>query len=306
MTLQEILDDIRSDRVKKVIMDCDAYNDIDDQYAIALALGSDKIDVLSVNATLFDNYRCNGYEDGMERSYNEIVKILKLLNCEHIPAYKGCTRPFNEDDAEDAWIDSPAVQNIIKTAREADELIYVIATGAATNVVSALKADRSIRDKICVMWLGANAYEYDGGAAEFNVGQDFIACRYLLNCGVNLVHVPCMAPEGCGSQTLIADQDNIKAIKGDNERAKFFREDLPELSYPGEKIWFHHLWDVAVPGILHAPELYDLKIVMPPRMRGDYVWSFEPDRHNVIYMYKLDYKEVMKEFYGVLNKLIEA
>ena len=60
--LEEILADIRSDRVKKVIMDCDAYNDIDDQYAIAFALASDKIDVLTINATLFNNYRCNGYE----------------------------------------------------------------------------------------------------------------------------------------------------------------------------------------------------------------------------------------------------
>ena len=60
MTLNEILEDLRSDRVKKVIMDCDAYNDIDDQYAIAFALGSDKMDVLGVNAVLFNNYRCNG------------------------------------------------------------------------------------------------------------------------------------------------------------------------------------------------------------------------------------------------------
>ena len=35
MTIYEILDDIRSDRVKKCIVDADMYNEIDDQYALA-------------------------------------------------------------------------------------------------------------------------------------------------------------------------------------------------------------------------------------------------------------------------------
>ena len=35
MTLEQIIADIKSDRVKKVIFDADAGNEIDDQYAIA-------------------------------------------------------------------------------------------------------------------------------------------------------------------------------------------------------------------------------------------------------------------------------
>ena len=303
MTLNEILGDIRSDRVKKVIMDCDAYNDIDDQYAIAFALGSDRMEVLGVNAVLFNNYRCNGFADGMQRSYDEIVKVLKFLKKEHIPAFLGCDTPLTQLE-EGEWVDCPAVQNIIKLAHESDEMIYIIATGAATNVSSAIIADPTIKDNICVIWVGCNCIDFDGPAGDFNVGQDHYAGRFLLNCGVNLILLPAMGPEGCGTQTLIGNPENIVQIKGDSATAKFFREDLPELAYPGQKEWTHHLWDIAGPGLLHCPEAYDVEIMMAPRMRGDDVWSFDQGRHDIVYMHKLDPDKVTYDFFEAINALI--
>ena len=37
MTIEQILEDIKSPRVKKVILDADMYNEMDDQYALATA-----------------------------------------------------------------------------------------------------------------------------------------------------------------------------------------------------------------------------------------------------------------------------
>ena len=302
MTLDEILQDIRSDRPKLVIMDCDAYNDIDDQYAIAFALGSPAMKVHSVNAVLFNNYRCNGFADGMKRSYDEIVKVLKFLGKEEVPAFLGCDTPMTQV-GEGEWIDSPAVQNIINAAKTSDELVYVVATGAATNVSCAIMADPSIKDNICVVWVACNTID-NGGAVDFNVGQDEAAAKYLLNCGVNLVLLPAIGPEGYGTQTLIANPENIVQIKGDNATAKFFREDLPELAYPGQKEWTHHLWDIAGPGIIHRPSAYDLEIIMTPRIRGDGVWAFDPDRPYMIYMSKLDADVVTNDFFEAINALI--
>ena len=50
MTVEQVLQDIRSDRVKKVIDDGDFSAEIGDQYAMAYLMGSDKIDLLGVNA----------------------------------------------------------------------------------------------------------------------------------------------------------------------------------------------------------------------------------------------------------------
>ena len=53
MTVEQVLQDIRSDRVKKVIDDGDFSAEIDDQYAMAYLMGSDKIDLLAVNAEAY-------------------------------------------------------------------------------------------------------------------------------------------------------------------------------------------------------------------------------------------------------------
>lgn len=305
MTLNEILEDLKSDRVKKVIMDCDAYNDIDDQYAIAFAAGSDKMDVLSVNATLFNNYRCNGFADGMKRSYDEIVKVLKLIGKDKdIDAYIGCDTPLTKV-SEKMWVDSPAVRNIIKTAHESDETVYVIATGAATNVSCAIMADPTVKDNICVIWVGCNCVNFSGSASDFNVDQDSVAGRYLLDCGVNLVLLPAMGPEGFGTQTLIGNQPFLDGvIKGESVQAKFFRNDLPELAYPGESDWTHHFWDVAGPGVVEDANAYELSIIPAPRIRGDGVWAFDDGRHNIIYMSKLNADKVMKDTFNAICKLI--
>ena len=306
MTLHEILADLRSERVKKVILDCDAYNDIDDQYAIAFGVGSPKMNVLSVNAVLFNNYRCSGFEDGMKRSYDEIVKVLKFIGAENeTKAYLGCPTPLSQMP-ENTPVDSPAVQNIIKTVHESDEIVYIIATGAATNVASAIMTDPTIKDNLCVLWVGLNTFEGGGGpAGEFNYAQDEVAGRYLVDCGVNLVILPAMGPEGLGTQTLIGDQAFLDSVViGDSEQAKFFRNDLPELAYPGETGWTHHFWDVAGPGLVHDASAFDLSVRMCPRIRGDGVWAFDTERHDVIYMSRLNPDKVMKDTFDAISKLI--
>ena len=54
MTPEQILADIKSDRVKKVIMDGDYSAEIDDQYTLAYAYGHEKIEVLGVIIRLLD------------------------------------------------------------------------------------------------------------------------------------------------------------------------------------------------------------------------------------------------------------
>ena len=304
MNLTDILSDLKSDRVKKVILDCDAYNDIDDQFAIAFAAGSDKMELLSVNAALFNNYRCNGFEDGMLKSYDEIVKELRLIGCDDkIKAFKGCPIPLSEMP-ENTPVDSDAVRNIIDTVHAFDELIYVIVTGAGTNVASAIMTDPTIKENMCVIWVGYNTLDFDGPAGDFNVGQDEAAGRFMLDCGANLIVLPAMGPEGSGTQMLIGDQSTLDAVKGDSPAAVYFREELPELAYPGEKGWTHHFWDVAGPGLVHNFDAFDLSVIMAPRLRLDCTWAFDDGRNDIIYMNRLDPSKILKDTFECIAKLV--
>ena len=55
MTPYEIIEDIKSDRVKKVIFDGDTGADGDDQFALGLALRSPRMNVVAANSAPFND-----------------------------------------------------------------------------------------------------------------------------------------------------------------------------------------------------------------------------------------------------------
>ena len=93
MTLNKFKELINSDKKHKIILDTDAYNEVDDQFCIAYCmLAKNKIDLLSINAAPFLNDRSTSAGDGMEKSYNEIFKVMRLVDENaNIPVYRGST-----------------------------------------------------------------------------------------------------------------------------------------------------------------------------------------------------------------------
>ncbi len=79
-------------RPVRMVFDTDTYNEIDDQFALVYALISPELDVKAVYAAPFKNSRSKGPKDGMEKSYEEILRILdKLDRSAEGFAFKGST-----------------------------------------------------------------------------------------------------------------------------------------------------------------------------------------------------------------------
>ena len=112
--MQELKKELLSDSVKNVILDTDAYNEIDDQYAIAYTmLSKDRVNLLSINAAPFLNSRSTSAGDGMEKSYNEIFRIMKLVDeTANIPVYRGSAEFMTDVNVP---VESEAADNIINT-----------------------------------------------------------------------------------------------------------------------------------------------------------------------------------------------
>ena len=63
-----------------VVLDTDAFNEIDDQYAIAYLLKSgDKLNTKAIYAAPFLNSKVSTVEEGIEKSYAEILNILNFF-----------------------------------------------------------------------------------------------------------------------------------------------------------------------------------------------------------------------------------
>lgn len=75
------------------ILDTDTYNEIDDQFALIYALLSPEcINLRGVTAAPFLNSRSTSPADGMERSYQEIVRIVELMGfAGKVPTFRGAT-----------------------------------------------------------------------------------------------------------------------------------------------------------------------------------------------------------------------
>lgn len=80
----------------KAVLDTDAYNEIDDQFAILYAmLSPEKIDLQAIYAALFYNGRSSSPADGMEKSYQEILKICGLTGRDPEGfVFRGCRAPL--------------------------------------------------------------------------------------------------------------------------------------------------------------------------------------------------------------------
>ena len=126
-----------------VVIDTDQYNEVDDQFALAYAVRSpERIDVEAVYAGPFVNDRAATPREGMERSYDEIRKVLGLLG-EKRPVFRGSTRYLSS--ATDS-LESPAARDLIERAREAREKpLWVVSLGCPTNVAAALILEPKMR-----------------------------------------------------------------------------------------------------------------------------------------------------------------
>ena len=231
--------------VKRVdaVLDTDAYNEIDDQFAIAYMLASsDKINTKAIYAAPFLNGKSKDAKDGMEKSYAEIEKILSLCK-RSVPVFKG-SESFLED--EKTPVTSDAADDLIKRARaySEDEPLYVVAIGAITNVASAILKAPEIAKNLVVVWLGAQGHHI-GSNREFNCYQDVAAARVVMSSDCAFVQLPCA---GVVSEFRVSGPELLYWFKGKGSAVADYLADnaIAEAeSYAKGQVWTRVIWDVT-------------------------------------------------------------
>lgn len=177
---------------KRVILDTDAKNEADDQFAVVHALLTPMFDIRGIIASHFGNDRI---ENSMEASWEEVQRILKYTGFEgKIKAVKGAPERMHRRCegifGELVPIESDGSRLIIEEAMAvpAGERLYIGVLGPMTNVASALIMEPRIANKIVVVWNGGNNYPF--GGREFNLINDIGAANYLFQSEVELWQNP--------------------------------------------------------------------------------------------------------------------
>lgn len=289
-----------------VILDTDAFNEIDDQFALSyMMLAPERIRPVGICAAPFLNRRSISPKDGMEKSHGEILKLLGLLGRDDFVknVYPGSDRFMAR---EDDLVDSPAARFLAKTAKSysPQEPLYVVTIGAITNVAAAfLLEPEAMRENTVVVWLGGHAIDWPGANDEFNLKEDIAAARVVFGSGVPLVMLPC---QGVVSAFRTTGPELEYWLKGKNPIANYLAENTirEANTYAAGKPWSRCIWDVtAVAWLLNDQNRFMLSRSIPaPIPEYDRRWAIDPFRRPVTYVYHIDRDKLFEDLFRHLTE----
>lgn len=172
------------EKIVRVIVDTDAKNEADDQFAIVQALLSPKFENVGFIAA---HYGAKRHTDSMERSYRELETIFDKM---HIPKkdtlYHGAIHALPDRVTP---VPSEGAELIIREAmKEDDRHLYVTFLGPLTDLASAYLMEPRIKDRLTAIWIGGG--RYPNGAQEFNLSNDIHAANVVFASGMDVWQVP--------------------------------------------------------------------------------------------------------------------
>ena len=175
---------------RRVIVDTDAKNEADDQFAIVHALLSPMLDVRGLIPAHFGTRRS---EHSQAESRAEVDLLLDLLGLAgQVPVADGAAAAI-PDEVTPA--DSAGARLIIaeSLAASPEDPLHIAFLGPLTDMASAILLDPAIVDRpVVVIWIGGVGYggveTYPG--VEFNLSNDIAAANVVFDSGIEIWQVP--------------------------------------------------------------------------------------------------------------------
>ena len=292
----------RPKRPVDVVLDTDTFNEIDDQFALAyLIKSSDKLRLQAVYAAPFSNDKSAGPEDGMLKSYDEILNVLTLMEREDLKSkvYHG-SRAYMPD--ERTPVESDAARDLVRRAmaHTGEDPLYVVAIAAITNVASALVMKPEIRDRMVLVWLGGNALEWPDNK-EFNLRQDVAGARVVFGCGVPLVQLPCM---GVVSAFRTTGPELTHHLKGKNKLCDYLVDVTTKeaIACGGNATWSRPIWDVTAVAWLLDERFTQDRLEHAPMPEYDHRYARRMDSQLYRYVYSIDRDLLFEDLFAKLAK----
>jgi inosine-uridine nucleoside N-ribohydrolase len=169
----------------RVIVNTDAKNEADDQYAIVHALLTPSFEIHGVISAHFGRRRT---ETSEQESYEEVEKLLDLIHMRARVRLEHGARHALPD--ERTPVPSSGVQLIIDEAlRDDPRSLHVAFYGPLTDMASALLMEPAIdTPHVRVVWIGGGEWPVGGG--EFNLSNDIHAANVVMRSQVEVWQIP--------------------------------------------------------------------------------------------------------------------
>jgi inosine-uridine nucleoside N-ribohydrolase len=239
----------------RVLLDTDAFNEIDDQFFVAYSLFQKRFEIEAITAA---HYR---WEHGsVDESYYEVLRVIEMMGLRPaFPVVRGADLAMKDEKSP---VRSEATDLIARLAMKKDQRpLYVLAVGALTNVGSALVLHPEIKPRIRVIWLGG--FPPDGGIREFNAANDRAAVKAVFESGVDLTVVP---TETSARFLTLPYAEAEARLRHTNALGRMFLDLLRDYGQRHSKV----IWDISVTAYLlqatGGPKFFEVGTEPAPRI----------------------------------------
>jgi purine nucleosidase len=252
---------------RRVIINTDAKNEADDQFAIVHGLLSPTFDIRGLIAAHFGTRRS---DRSMEESREEIDLLLDLMDLTgQVPVANGAPTGIPDERTP---LDSPGAQLIIEESKLAskDDPLFVSFLGPLTDMASAILLDPELvhRDVI-VIWIGGRGYQ--GFAAdhrmEFNLSNDIPAANLVFGSGMTVWQVT----SDVYTKVSVSYAELEEKIGDAGPLGKYLIEQLHEFNdtHHGEPIESRSLGDSPAISLMLYPHSGNFRVRPAPRFGVD-------------------------------------
>jgi purine nucleosidase len=278
---------------RRVILDTDTFNEVDDQFALAhLLLSPNEVEVEAVYAAPFFNDRSSGPADGMEKSYEEILRVIDLVDGPRPPVFRGSTS-YLPGAAQP--VKSAAAADLVERAMSVKEgeRLYVAGIAAATNLASALLLEPKIASRITLIWLGGHGPHWPD-TREFNLHQDLHAARTLLDSPVPLVLLPCHPV----TSHLIVTVPELEKHLAPHSKLGAYLTDIVRHYGNNSPGWSKVIWDISASAWLINPGWMMTREEPSPLLLDDVTWGDRAGRRPIQIAHGLNRDAIFADFYA--------
>jgi inosine-uridine nucleoside N-ribohydrolase len=290
----------------RVIIDTDAKNEADDQFAIVHALLSKKLIIKGIIAAHFGTRRTNA---SMNESYDEIRKVLALMKAggdiEVAHGSPSAIAKTVHGKTASTGLPMPSCEGsdlIIKEALADDPRpLFCIFLGPLTDMAVALLKRPEIDNRLTVIWIGGG--QWPEGGEEFNLSNDIEAANVVYRSKAEMWQVS----RNIYSKLKVSLAELQDKVKPCGKIGSYLFRQMVDFNdsmgnnpgWPMGESWV--LGDSAAVGLLLDDHAFSFKMVPAPEV-GEGMKYFHERANRPIRMYDdIDSRFILEDFFSKIR-----
>lgn len=293
---------------KRVIVHADIAAEADDQFAIVHHLLTPSEEVVGIIAANFEwRYRTipslkKERYTTLEKSYNEGIKLLELMEIDDVPLLKGATDFIT--DKENLPISEGSKFIIDEAMKDIEGPLYIALQGTLTDLAVAYLTEPKIAEKVIAIWIGGAAYPH--GGLESNLQQDIYAAQVLFDSPMKIWQYP----SNVYASVQVSFSELIRKVKPCGELGEYLCDTMfkindwygkvaPQIPFPHGEMW--SIGDQpTVSALLESETGKDCEVRKAPKINDDMTYFENQEGKEIIVFKSVDRRLLMEDFYDKL------